>query len=235
MLSEYNIEVCNKDDIYYPAEMKKIINMPRVLYYKGNIEIINAYKNIAIIGSRKASREGLKYAYEAGRTAALKGINVVNGLALGCDTEALRGALAENGKCVAVMPAGLDQIVPKSNCLLAEEILEKGGCLVSQYPIGTPVKKYQYVERDYIQSGISQGVVVIESQEDGGTMHAARHAVRQNRRLACYHSMLVNGASGNKQLSGVSKTQTLKSQADLILFLDEIGEEILFEQISLNL
>ena len=227
--------MCRKEDIYYPSEMKKLINMPGVLYYKGNIEIINLYKNIAIIGSRKASREGLRYAFEAGRLAALKGINVVNGLALGCDTEALRGALEENGKCIAVMPAGLDQIVPKSNYLLAEEILKKGGCLVSQYPIGTPVKKYQYVERDYIQSGISQGVVVIESQEDGGTMHAARHAVRQNRRLACYYSMLVNGASGNKLLEGVSKTQTLKSQTDLMLFLDEIREEILFEQISLGL
>ena len=235
MFEDYSIRVCKKEDLHYPSEMKKLVGMPGVLYYKGNIEVINAHKNIAIIGSRKASREGLKYAYEAGHEAALRGINVVNGLALGCDTEALKGALAANGKCVAVMPCGLNQMVPLSNLRLAEEILEKGGCLVSQYPKGTPIKKYQYVERDYLQSGLSQGVLVIESQENGGTMHAAGHAARQNRRLACYQSILVNEATGNKLLESASNTKTLKSSTDLILFLDEIRTEIWFEQISLNL
>lgn len=234
-LMRYNILACNKCDVDYPVGMKNLAGMPSILYYRGNIAIINQNKNIAVVGSRMSSPEGKKLAYTAGRIAAEAGVNLVNGLALGCDTEAVKGSLSMGGKCIAVMPCGLDQIQPKSNTKLAVDILENGGCLISQYPIGTPVKNYQYVERDRIQSGVSQGVLIIEAQEKSGTMHTADFAVKQYRRLACYYYQLVNYASGNKYLEQAGKAQALRTEQDLRKFYKDVAAEEMFEQISLQI
>lgn len=231
----FNILTCDKDNKWYPRGMKDLTSMPPVIYYKGDIKIVNCHKNVAVIGSRKSSAEGLKLSYEAGRIGAELGINIVNGLALGCDTEALKGALSVGGKCIGIMPCGLNQIQPKSNFGLAEEILEKGGCLISQYPIGTVVRDYQYVERDRLQSAIGQGVLIIEAQEKSGTMHTANFAIGQYRRLACYYHLLVNSASGNKYLEERGKVKTIKTETDLRgFFADILGEEI-YEQISFDI
>ena len=92
----------------------------------------------------------------------------MNGLALGCDTEALRGALDNGGRCIVLLPCGLDNIQPKSNRSLADRIVQNGGCLISEYDIGTPLNKYQYVKRDRLQSGICQGVLVVEAEMNSG-------------------------------------------------------------------
>lgn len=235
MLSDYNIQTCHLSDIWYPRGMKNLQGMPPLLYYRGNINIVNSYKNVAVIGSRKSSKSGMMLSYEAGRTSAELGITVVNGLALGCDTEAMKGALSVGGRCIAVMPCGLEQIVPKSNYGLAEEILEKGGCLISQYSVGTAVREYQYVERDKLQSAISQGVLIVEAQEKSGTMHTADFAIRQYRRLACYYSMVVNAASGNKELENKGKANILRNKQDLQTFLTSIVQEGEYEQLSLDI
>ena len=134
------IEYCTVEDERYPNTLKKITDRPVLLYYRGNIEIINEYHNIAVIGSRKCSLKGRKISYDTGKYLAEKNVNVVNGLALGCDTEALKGTIAGGGRCIGILPAGLDDILPKSNQKLADEIVMKDGCLISEYPVGTPVK-----------------------------------------------------------------------------------------------
>lgn len=234
-LNKYDILTCDKDNTWYPRGMKELSNMPSVLYYRGDIKIINSHKNVAVIGSRKSSAEGLRLSAEAGRIGAELGINIVNGLALGCDTEALKGALSVGGKCVAIMPCGLDQIQPKSNYKLAEEILENGGCLISQYPVGTAIREYQYVERDRLQSAIGQGILIVEAQEKSGTMHTATFAMKQYKRVACYYHQLVNLASGNKYLEEKSKSRILKSELDLRTFFAEVIEEEMCEQISFDI
>lgn len=234
-MEKYDIYTCEKSDIRYPRGMKELSNMPSLLYYKGNIEIVNQYKNVAVIGSRKASKEGLVFAYDTGKIAAELGINVVNGLALGCDTEALRGALSVGGKCIALMPCGLDRIQPSSNSRLAYDILESGGCLISQYPPGTDVQKYYYIERDRLQSAISQGVLLVEAQMKSGTMHTAEYAIRQYKRLACYWYRMVGMASGNQVLEEKGKASTIKTENGVRDFLVEIKGEGTFEQLSLEL
>lgn len=208
--------------------------MPALLYYKGNIEIINQHKNVAIIGSRKFSSSGKDAAFHAGKAAGKVGINVVNGLALGCDAEAIRGALSVNGKCIAILPCGLDNIQPKTNQKLAEEILSKGGCLLSEYPIGTNLQKYMYVERDRLQSGISQGVLIIEAEKESGTMHTASFAINQYKRLACYYHQLLKLSSGNKYLEDSGKATIIKSDDDLQIFYNSILGENTFEQLTLD-
>lgn len=231
--SQYGISYCTITDKEYPAELKAIGHAPAVIYYKGNIEIVNQYKNLAVIGSRNISQMGIKFAYDTGKSVGEAGLNLVNGLALGCDTQALKGALEAGGRCVAILPCGLEQIQPKSNIALAGEILAKGGCLLSEYPVGTKLQKYQYVERDRLQSGISQGVLVIEAEEKSGTMHTVDFALKQYKRLACYYYKLLNLSSGNRYLEEKGKAKILKSENDLRQFINSISAEETYEQLSL--
>lgn len=230
---KYNIAVCREDDDRYPNELRNLKGMPSLLYYKGNIEIINQHKNIAAIGSRTLSEQGSKLAYRTGIKIAEEGFNLVNGLALGCDTLALKGALSVNGKCVVFLPCGLDRILPASNQKLVEEILEKGGCLLSEYPEKTAVQKYRYVERDRLQSGISQGVIVIEAEQNSGTMHTADFAMRQYKRLACYAYSLLQMSSGNQYLENTGKSTVLHDETGLAAFLDNIKQSQTYEQMKL--
>ena len=87
------IYYCTRDDANYPQSLRGIKNSPALIYYRGNIKIANDYKSIAVIGSRKCSEYGKQLSYETSKYLTQKGINIVNGLALGCDTFALRGAL----------------------------------------------------------------------------------------------------------------------------------------------
>ena len=159
------IKICRVDETNYPHDLKKIKDRPEVLYYRGNIDILNEHKSIAVVGSRKISAVGAKLAYNAGSIIGKNGFNLVNGLALGCDAEALKGALAAGGKCAVVLPCGINEIYPKSNQWIAEEVLKQGGCLISEYPEGTRPEKYRFVQRDRLQSGMSQGVLVVEAVE----------------------------------------------------------------------
>ena len=123
------IKICRVDETNYPHDLKKIKDRPEVLYYRGNIDILNEHKSIAVVGSRKISAVGAKLAYNAGSIIGKNGFNLVNGLALGCDAEALKGALAAGGKCAVVLPCGINEIYPKSNQWIAEEAMEKSGTM----------------------------------------------------------------------------------------------------------
>ena len=233
VLQKHGISFCLSNEERYPRALRKLPAVPPVIYYKGNIEIVNHYKNLAVIGSRKFSDTGAELSFRSGQEVARAGLNLVNGLAIGCDTEAIKGALSKNGKCVAVMPCGLEQIQPKSNTKLAEEILEKGGCLLSEYPIGTEIQRYRYVERDRLQSGISEGVLIIEAERSSGTMHTVDFAIRQYKRLACYEAKILEMISGNKYLEETGKARALKSIEDLQEFITGIKKEEKYEQLSL--
>lgn len=230
-----DIHYCLKDDVKYPTVLKNIKGAPDIIYYKGNIEIAMEYKSVAVIGSRKCSARGIQLAYDTAKYLAGRRINVVNGLALGCDSAAIRGALDNNGKCIVWLPCGLDNIQPKSNRKLADEIVDKGGCLVSEYPEGTELRKYNYVERDRLQSGISQGVIVIEADRNSGTMHTADFAIRQYKHLACYYYKMLENSTGNKYLEENKETIVLKQLSNLEEFTDDILHEVQYEQMTLQL
>lgn len=231
------IAICKRDEEQYPRILRQLSGMPPVLYYKGNIGILNQQKSIALIGTRTPSDAGKTLSYESGRRIGTANINLVNGLALGCDTEALKGALAAGGKCVAVMPCGLDEIIPKANQRLAEEIIEKGGCLISEYPPGTKVQKYSYVQRDRLQSGVSNEVVIVEAELKSGTMHTAEFAMKQHKRLACFYYKMLELHSGNRYLEDTRKAQVLKSLEDMdVLIANVLAEnEGEYEQLTLEL
>lgn len=232
--AECGISYCLAEDEEYPSNLRQIVYVPPVLYYKGDIQTLNRSKSVAVIGTRKFSPAGKELAYATGRRIAEAGFNLVNGLALGCDTEAIKGALSAGGKCIAILPCGLEQIQPKSNEGLAKEILQTGGCLLSEYPIRTEIQKYRYVERDRLQSGVSQSVLIVEAEKSSGTMHTASFALKQYKRMVCYSHKLLENSSGNRYLEEAGKAEVLQSLKELDVFLENLSNEEIYEQMSLN-
>lgn len=181
-----NIHIVPLGDESYPEQLAKIPKPPLVLYIKGNKDCLNNKLSIAIIGTRKPTDYGEKVAKRFGEYFAENNFVVVSGLALGCDTAAHVGCLDKNGKTVAVLAHGLDKVYPAKNKKLAEEIIDKGGCLISEYSLGVPAMAGNFVARDRIQSGLSLGVLVVETGIKSGTMHTVEFCKEQHRILACY-------------------------------------------------
>lgn len=183
---EQDIKIVTYLDKEYPQRLNNITDPPTVLYYKGDISCFNRMNAIAIIGTREPTECGIKIARNLGSSFGKRNYIVVSGLALGCDSLGHEGCLDEGGKTFAVMPCGLDEIYPSKNKLLAKRILEKGGGLISEYPINTKAYRSSFVERDRLQSGLCDGVVVVETGEKGGTVHTVEYALEYKRVLACY-------------------------------------------------
>lgn len=169
----------------YPARLSETPDPPAVLFVKGDPRAVHAQKTVAIVGTREPTPYGETVARRSGKTAVEAGFAVVSGLAHGCDTLAHEGCLDASGVGVAVMAHGLDKVYPAANRDLAARLLENGGCLVSEYPVGTAAARTAFAERDRIQSGLSDGVFVIETDVKGGTMHTVRFSRDQRRPLAC--------------------------------------------------
>lgn len=162
----------------YPAILRQTVNEegkldpPTILYYKGDLSICNM-PTLAVIGTREVTEYGKSAGLFLSQEFAKRGFCIVSGLAIGCDTCGHRGALDVGGKTVAFLAHGLDTVYPPENKGLAEEIVAKGGLLMSEYPIGGKVNRYNLVARDRLQAGLSLATLVVQTGEQGGTMHAA--------------------------------------------------------------
>ena len=171
------------DDGSYPALLREIDDPPPVLYVRGDWQSCFDQPCIGVIGSRKCSTYGENASEMLSRDLASRGITVVSGLARGIDTAGHRGAIRGQGKTVAVMGTGLDSIYPKENNGLVREIIAAGGCVVTQFPLGTPPIPENFPYRNRIISGLSHGVVIIEASERSGSLITARLAMEQNREV----------------------------------------------------
>ena len=160
---------------------------------------------VAIVGTRHPSRFGRSVADAAARSAVAAGLAIISGLAAGIATVAHESALAAGGLTWAVLGSGVDVPTPISNAALAEEIVARGGGLIAEVPLGTPVGRQQLVARDRIQSGLSLAVVICQCETSSGAMHTARFAVVQGRLLVVVRPRGPDGAvtacSGNVALA----------------------------------
>jgi DNA processing protein len=136
---------------------------------------------LAVIGTREMIKEGESVGKYLAGEFAKRGFCIVSGLAIGCDTSGHRGALDAGGKTIAFLAHGLDTIYPPENTNLAKEIVEKGGLLISEYPIGSPVSRYALVARDRLQAGMSLATLVVHTGIQGGTMHAVNTTIVENK------------------------------------------------------
>lgn len=178
-LRKLDIELILKDNPLYPALLKEIAWPPFGLYVKGNVNIIKQ-PAIAIVGTRKATAQGSKFAGQMAFELGQKLI-IVSGLALGIDAAAHWGAVDARGKTVAVIACGLDEVYPAQNKNLADKILESGGTIISEYPLRSVSLKHRFLERNRIVSGLSLGTIVIEAPKKSGALATAKFALEQNR------------------------------------------------------
>jgi DNA processing protein len=171
------------DDGVYPSSLREIYDPPIVLYVKGAWSDCLDRPCIGVVGSRRCSTYGQNAATMLARDLAERGVTVVSGFARGIDAAAHRGALEASGRTVAVLGTGIDEVYPRDHKKLAAEILDRGGALVSQFPLGTPPVSENFPYRNRIISGLSLGVVVVEASENSGSLITARLAMEQNREV----------------------------------------------------
>lgn len=168
----------------YPNQLKNIYDPPAKLYVLGNKSILNQ-RNFAIVGSRKATQYGKKIAMQISKELAENGLNVVSGLAIGIDSYAHLGCLQvkDAGKTIAVLGSGLDVIYPKENRKLAEQIINSGGCIISEYPIGSKIEKNNFPQRNRIISGLSEGILVVEASKKSGALITTEFGAEQGKEV----------------------------------------------------
>ena len=174
----------NKEDKFFPEAFKAIgEDCPERIYAMGNLDLLKREHMVAIIGSRKATRTGNNKAYDLGISYAKKGYVVVSGLALGCDTSAHRGCMAADGDTIAIVATGLNLVHPRENIPLQEEILRKGGLILSEQPLGVKANPTRLVARNRLQAALSEEVVVAECPEHSGTMYTVRFAQKYGKNI----------------------------------------------------
>jgi DNA processing protein len=218
-VKEIGGDVLILDDGSYPYLLREIADPPITLYVKGAFEACFEAPCVGVIGSRKCSTYGENASEMLARDLAENGICVVSGLARGIDTAAHRGALRGRGKTIAVLGTGIDNVYPKENKKLTEEILDSGGAIVSQFPLETPPLKDNFPYRNRIISGLSYGVLLVEASERSGSLITARLAMEQNREV-----MAVPGNITSRNSFGTN--YLIKSGAKLVQQWQDVVAEL---------
>lgn len=215
-LSKYHGRFISNLSEDYPPLLKKIYDPPIGLYVFG--DYIPKFKTIAIVGSRRSTLYGLKVAKQIASELAQLGFCIVSGMARGADAAAHEGALLIDGKTVAVLGCGANIIYPAENKNLYNKLRECGS-IISEFPLGKQADKTTFPRRNRIVSGMSQAVVVIETNSNGGSMITARIAAEQGR-----HVFAVPGRID--QISSKGCNELIREGASLCMGIDSILEEL---------
>lgn len=206
-------------DTAYPQNLLNIADPPSLLYVRGNPALLN-HPTLGVVGSRNATPQGERTAQDFSRTLAGAGLCIASGLALGIDAAAHRGALAADGMTLAVVGTGADRLYPARNRELAQAIVEKG-CLISEFPLGTPAIAANFPRRNRILSGLSRGILVVEAALESGSLITARLAAEQGREVfaipGSIHSPVARGC--HRLIKQGAKL--VETAADI---LEELGE-----------
>lgn len=183
MCEQFEARILSPMDADYPYLLAATKDDPFLIYVRGKLNDNNS-KSVAIIGTREPTKHGILIAERITGFFVEEGWSIVSGLALGCDAIAHRTAVLSKGHTVAVLAHGLQTTAPSQHKKLAEDILSSGGALISEYPFGQKAFPQQFVKRDRTQAGMAQGVVMIQSDIKGGSLHASRAALDYGRWLA---------------------------------------------------
>lgn len=197
-------------DIGYPKLLAATKDDPFLLFIRGSLPT-NPENSVAIIGTREPTAHGEIITTRITQYFVEQGWSIVSGLAIGCDAIAHRVAVDSGGHTIAVLAHGLQEIVPAKHRDLAEDILVKGGALVSQYPFGREAIPQQFAQRDKTQAGLARGVVMVQSDIEGGSLHASRASLEYGRWLAVPYPTEADRA-----------TNAAKIQANLLLAGDHV-------------
>jgi DNA processing protein len=209
-------------DDRYPALLKEIHSAAPVLFVQGQPSLLKS-PQLAIVGSRYPTPQGLINAGHFARGLVHKGFTITSGLALGIDGASHTGALEAQGKTIAVLGNGLDRVYPPHHRNLAHKIVANGA-LVSEFPIGTLPHATHFPRRNRIISGLSLGVLVVESALKSGSLITAKYALEHDREVFALPGPIVSPLSrGCHQL--IRQGATCVENVDHIL--EELPQHIL--------
>ncbi len=180
-ISDFGAHVITKESPAYPPALREIYNPPMVLYVFGTLSERD-HRAVSVVGSRKTSHYGLQCAKKLSFQIAYAGMTVVSGLARGIDTAAHLGALAAEGRTVAVIGSGLMDLYPEENRELAEKIA-RSGAVVSEYPMEYPPDRQNFPYRNRIVAGWSQSLLVVEAGLNSGALITANQAIDHGRQV----------------------------------------------------
>lgn len=181
IIEQQHIVVISFFDAAYPESLKQIASAPLLLFCKGDTALLSSAQ-VAIVGSRNATPTGLEIAAEFAYQLTLAGITITSGMARGIDGAAHKGALAGNGKTIAVLGTGVDIYYPKRHKLLTEQVLERG-LVISEFLPGTAASAHNFPRRNRIISGLSLGVLIVEAEIKSGSLITVRYAIEQNKEV----------------------------------------------------
>lgn len=177
-------------DEHYPPNLRLIPNLPPFLFYRGTLTEADAW-SVAVVGTRKASPEGLERAARLSGLLAGHKVTVISGLARGIDTAAHRAALGRGGRTIAVLGTGITRCYPPENRDLADQIAESGALVSQFWPTRTPGKD-TFPRRNVVTSGLSQGTVVIEASQTSGAKMQARLALEHEKKVFLLRSLVTD-------------------------------------------
>lgn len=217
------IKILLCEDAAYPELLRQISDPPFLLFCRGNEKIL-CERSVSVVGTRRLTQQGKVSAKLFAYDAVVHGVNVISGLANGADGFAHQGALdafydaqeknldvSKIGRTVAVLPCAIDEILPVSHKRMAAQILETGGCLISEYEPGAEMAKWHFVGRNRIIAGLSPGTVVIEAPAGSGALITADFALEYNRDVMFHISAFCDPA---KSISGIIRNQLEKDYSD---------------------
>jgi len=181
-LNKRGLSLINLEDASYPTLLKQVPDHPTFLYYRGDLDVLNQ-PCIALVGTREISPYGKRATEEFVPSIVRSGVVTVSGLAQGIDTAVAKETLTAGGKTVAVLGHGLARVFPKSNEKLADQIIDEGGLIISEYPLDVPPDKHTFPARNRIIAGLSIGIVVLEAGESSGALITADLALDYGREV----------------------------------------------------
>jgi len=222
-MTKYNVICANQNNPIYPKLLKNIFDPPVALFVRGKIQ--QDVYTLAIVGPRKPSHYGAQMAKTFTAELARPGVSIVSGLALGIDALVHEQAVNMSGHTVAVLGGGADEpsVAPKTNGALARRIVQAGGSLISESPVGTEPTKYSFPKRNRIISGMSDGVLIIEAGASSGALITASTALEQGRDVYAIPQNITSSTS-------IGTNDLLKHGAMLVTSPKDILERIALPQ-----
>ena len=221
-LASYQINAVNLFHPDFPTLLRNIPDPPLVLYYRGNISALENLTTVAIVGSRRATKYGELIVQKIIAGLAQRPIVIVSGLAFGIDAASHKGALQHNLPTIAVLGSSIDNdnIYPRDNFNLAQEILENNGALISEYPPPTEARKYQFVARNRIIAGLAHASIIAEAAKKSGALITADFAMEYNRSVFAIPGSILSPTSYGPHHLISQGAALLQNSAEL---LEELG------------
>ncbi len=209
-----------QDSPDYPQLLARLHFPPKQLFWTGtHPNALTSQPRVAIVGSRKVTPYGRQVTYQLAGELAEMGIVIISGLALGVDSIAHQAAIDVDGLSIAVLPTSLENIYPASHLQLAKQIVETGGCLMSEYPAGANTFPSNFIARNRIISGLADVLLVTEAARNSGTMHTVGFALEQGKTV-----MTVPGNINSPMSEGCNNL--IKNGATPVTSIDDVLHEL---------